>query len=162
MGEIISAEKLTELRAEWRSVGKRVVVVRGAFDLLHPGHIRLLEQARALGDILVVAVENDDAVRATSEPDTRALRPATPCAERAEILAALAAVDFVIELGSGSPDEWLERFSPDVIVHGGRGDVPGSAKSDGRSRSGAKTVAIPLEPGYSTTLLIDRIRQLRR
>lgn len=161
MGEIVSAEKLTDLRAAWRSAGKRVVVARGAFDLLHPGHIRLLEQARALGDIFVVGVESDEAVRAAAEPEMRARRPVTPSAERAEILAALAAVDFVVELGGTSPDKWLERFSADVIVRGG-GDASSSTKSDGQSRSEAQTVAIPLEPGYSTTLIIDRIRQLRR
>jgi len=166
VGQIVSPEKLMELRAAWRTAGKCVVLACGAFDLLHPGHVRLLEQARGLGDVLVVAVEGDAAVRAAAENGDKtgssALRPVTPCAERAEILAALAAVDFVAELGAISAQDFSRHFGPDVIAYGGTVDSANSLKPGESASSVPRSVAIPLEPDYSTTMLLDRIRQLRR
>jgi D-glycero-beta-D-manno-heptose 1-phosphate adenylyltransferase len=171
VAQIVSPEDLLQLRIEWRCKAMRVVVAMGAFDLLHPGHVRLLEQARSLGDLLVVAVEEDAAVRAGGEKEakepTRAasVRPVVPMAERAEILAALAAVDFVTELRNVSSEAWIERFQPDVYVQGGvRSPLMGAALYAPERTEGASwdTVNIPLEPGYSTTALIERIQQLRQ
>src|SRR5580658_3546961 len=92
---VISQGELILQRSEWKRNGKRVVCVTGVFDLLHPGHIRLLEQARALGDVLVVAIQSDAQARDQKGPS----RPITPIAERAEIVAAFQAVDAVVELG---------------------------------------------------------------
>jgi rfaE bifunctional protein nucleotidyltransferase chain/domain len=157
VGQIVSSERLIELRREWQREGKRVVAAAGAFDLLHPGHVRLLEQARDLGDMVVVAVENDDCVRAAAKADGE---PVTPQAERAEILAALAAVDFVTELHDLSVTNWIDRFQPHIYVHGGTAAAPRSASALYESKDAARVqiVSIPLEPGYSGTLLIERIQ----
>lgn len=172
MGQIVSTEDLIELRKEWRREAKRVVLAAGAFDLLHPGHIRLLEQARSLGDLLVVAVEDDAAVRAAAEQErakdserTAALRPVFPLEERAEILAALAAVDFVTELRNVPVNAWVERLQPDVYVRGGAAlgaKRTQPASHDQRDASGPALVSIPLEPGYSTAQMIERIQQSRQ
>lgn len=140
----------------------------GCFDLLHPGHIRLLEQARNLGEILIVAIESDAAVRARfpkADASIRnaAARPVTPAGERAEILAALAAVDYVTEFDGESPYGFLARLLPDVVVIGGSAGTNGIAGRDANDlpRLGCKVVRVPLEPGYSTELLIERILESR-
>jgi rfaE bifunctional protein nucleotidyltransferase chain/domain len=142
--------------------------VSGCFDLLHPGHIRLLEHANSLADILVVAVESDMAAGVRLGPRNGSskkipARPITPSAERAEILAALAAVAYVVEFQGPSPREFLARLMPDLIVLGGSG---GSDQSVPREFAdlealGCKIARIPLEPGYSTSGLIERILERR-
>ena len=161
MGQIFSPERLIELRSEWRRERKRVVAAAGAFDLLHPGHIRLLEQARDLGDVLIVAVEDDDRVRRAAKGPAAAAQPVTPQAERAEVLAALAAVDFVTELREMSVSNWIDRFQPHIYVHGGAATAPRSASAvyEDKDAAGVQIVSIPLEPGYSSALLIERIQQ---
>lgn len=164
MGKVVSQGELILQRREWKRNGRRVVFASGVFDLLHPGHIRLLEQARSLGDILIVAVQSDSSVRATLDASKNSLpRPITPGAERAEILAALAAVDFVVEFGEPSPRNLIAQIAPDVLVHGGAGTRDAAAIRDDKEAesAGAKIVRIPLEPGYSTSRLLDRIKQLR-
>ncbi len=136
----------------------------GCFDLLHPGHIRLLEHARSLGDVLVVAIESDvtACARVTSGNGVgkqTLARPIIPSAERAEVLAALSAVDSVVEFEGPSPHKLFTRLLPDVVAIGGSG---GSDQSAHRHIAdlealGCKVVRIPLEPGYSTTRLIERI-----
>jgi D-beta-D-heptose 7-phosphate kinase / D-beta-D-heptose 1-phosphate adenosyltransferase len=114
-----------------------VVCASGCSDLLHPGHIRSLEHARSLGDILVVAMESDGAVRGRLGPGDNSnawSRPITPAAQRAETLAALAAVDYVVDLEAESPHH--------------------------PERSGCPIAHVPLEPGYSTARLIERILEL--
>ena len=129
MGQVVSQSELISYRGQWKRAGKGVVCASGCFDLLHPGHIRLLEQAKSLGDILVVTIESDAAVRARSASGNGTAgkspaRPITPAAERAEILASLAAVDFVVELQDASSREFLTRLLPDVIAVGGAGSDP--------------------------------------
>jgi rfaE bifunctional protein nucleotidyltransferase chain/domain len=164
LGKVVSQDELILHRSEWKRNGKRVVFASGSFDLLHPGHVRLLEQARGLGSVLVVGVESDAAVRAKSGNATAAnksiARPITPADERMEILAALTAVDYVVEFDAPTPKDLLARFQADVVVEGG-----GEADPAFRDRSDAgatepKIVHIPLEPGFSTSRLIDRIKQL--
>jgi rfaE bifunctional protein nucleotidyltransferase chain/domain len=144
------------------------VCAHGCFDLLHPGHIRLLEHARSLGNVLVVAVEADAAsgarpisgnAAATGQP----ARPVTPAAERAEILAALAAVDFVVTLETGSAQPFLVRILPDIVTVGGNPSADLAARRDAAEleRLGSKIVRVPLEPGFSTARLIDKILELR-
>lgn len=169
LGEIVAAENLIEGRAAWRREGKRVVAACGAFDLLHPGHVRLLEQARSLGDVLVVALEDDGAVRKAANGGAAANqpRPVTPLAERAEILAALAVVDFVVPLEHEPAEGFLLRLDPDIYVQGGAVNKIDFRASEGGPRtcapvSGYRVVHIPLEPGYSTSHLIERIQNLRR
>ena len=139
----------------------------GCFDLLHPGHIRLLEHARSLGDILVVAVESDAAVRARSASGGQTAnggpaRPITPASERAEILAALAAIDYVVEFQDWSPRGFFAQLLPDVIVLGGAGSDPSALREVAELEAlGSKVVRVPLEPGYSTERLIERILEMR-
>jgi rfaE bifunctional protein nucleotidyltransferase chain/domain len=143
------------------------VCASGRFDLLHPGHIRLLEHARSLGDILVVAVESDAAVRARSASGGQTVnggpaRPITPASERAEILAALAAIDYVVEFQDSSPREFFAQLLPDVIVLGGAGSDPSALREVAELEAlGSKVVRVPLEPGYSTERLIERILGMR-
>jgi rfaE bifunctional protein nucleotidyltransferase chain/domain len=156
---VVSQSELILQRREWKRNGKRVVCVIGVFDLLHPGHVRLLEQARASGDILVVGVQNDARAREEKGPN----RPVTPAAERAEILSALAAVDFAVILNDERADEFITRLAPDAVV---QGREPSSSKSvvaeiSAAQAAGAKVIQIPPEPGHSTSRLIERIKQLR-
>jgi rfaE bifunctional protein nucleotidyltransferase chain/domain len=129
------------------------VFTNGCFDLLHPGHIRLLEQARSLGDALVVGLNSDASVRRV-KGDSRPLIRET---ERAEVLAALAAVDFVAIFDEATPREIIARLLPDVLVKGadwGADEIVGRAEVEG---AGGKVVSIPLQPGYSTTRILQRI-----
>jgi D-beta-D-heptose 7-phosphate kinase/D-beta-D-heptose 1-phosphate adenosyltransferase len=151
-------------RGEWRRSGKRVIFVSGVFDLLHPGHIRLLEQARELGDILVVAVQSDRSVRRAHGCHEGRLRsslgrPITPAAERAEILAALAGVDYAVEFDGPTPRSLLSRLSPDVVVKGRDRGSDQSVSREDEKAAGGKILQIPLEPGYSTSRLITRITE---
>ena len=171
MGKVVTQSELIVQRREWKRNGRRVVLVSGCFDLLHPGHIRLLEQARSLGDVLVVALESDARVRArndaTGEPpkgvNRGVSRPITPAAERAEILAALASVDCVFEVAEAGLSEFLAQLAPDILVKGGSAGLGKDDAVEERSAqaAGAKIVRIPLEPGYSTSRLVERIQQLR-
>jgi len=164
LGKIVSREELAQRRREWKRDAKRVVFVAGAFDLLHPGHIRLLEQARSLGDILVVGVQSDAGVRASASQGAAPPRPIAPAAERAEIVSALAAVDFAVEFDEPSPHALVAHLMPDVIVEGAAPRARTSSDSSIADEATAgvppcELVRIPLEPGYSTTLLIARIRE---
>jgi rfaE bifunctional protein nucleotidyltransferase chain/domain len=153
MGRIVSQEALLQLVGREVRGSRRVVFTNGCFDLLHPGHIRLLEQARSLGDALVVGLNSDASVRRV-KGDSRPLIRET---ERAEVLAALAAVDFVAIFDEATPREIIARLSPDVLVKGadwGADEIVGRAEVEG---AGGKVVSIPLQPGYSTTRILQRI-----
>ena len=135
--------------------GKRVVFTNGCFDLLHPGHIRSLEQARELGDILVVGLNSDASVRRLKGEG----RPVLPQQERAEILAALEAVDAVVIFDQLTPREVIAGLLPDVLVKGG--DWPGD-QIVGRPEveaAGGRVVSIPMVQGYSTTEVLRKIRE---
>jgi rfaE bifunctional protein nucleotidyltransferase chain/domain len=171
LAQVVLQSELILHRGEWKRNGQGVVCVSGCFDLLHPGHVRLLEQARARGDVLVVAVQSDASIRAAAGRETgpgkrpqegTVPRPITPAAERAEILAALATVDYVVEFDGPSPNEFLARLRPDVIVCGGPAGADEAAHREDEALEaiGCKIVRIPLEPGYSTTRLIERIADL--
>ena len=136
-----------------------MVFASGRFDLLHPGHTRLLEQARSRGDILVVGVESDASIAAQEGPG----RPIYPAEERAEILVALAAVDYVVEYAGNSARALITRLSPDVVVRGGEaGSQESSFREDDEVRAaGGEVIRIPLEPGHSTAGLIERITQAK-
>jgi rfaE bifunctional protein nucleotidyltransferase chain/domain len=158
---VVSQSELILQRREWKRNGKRVVCAIGVFDLLHPGHVRLVEQARAFGDILVVGIQSDARAREKKGPS----RPVTPAAERAETVSALAAVDFVVVLGGDeqAEREFIAQLAPDVLVQG-RAAAPGknaAAEIIAAQGSEAKVIQIPPEPGHSTSRLIGRIKQLR-
>jgi len=137
--------------------GKRVVFTNGCFDLLHPGHIRSLEAARALGDILIVGLNSDESVRTLKGVG----RPVTPAPERAEILASLECVDAVLIFDELTPQKIVAALLPDILVKGG--DWPGD-QIVGREEveaTGGKVVLVDVVPGYSTTEILKKIRGQR-
>lgn len=154
MGRVLSQEELFQLAGPQGRGPRRVVFTNGCFDLLHPGHIQTLEAARSLGDILVVGVNSDRSVRALKG----AGRPLVPEADRAEILAALEAVDFVVIFDSETPQELIARLLPNVLVKGadwGAGEIVGR---DEVEAAGGRVVSLPLQPGYSTSDILQAIR----
>lgn len=138
-----------------RAEGLRVVFTNGVFDLLHPGHVRYLADARAEGDALVVGLNSDRSVHAIKGPE----RPIVPEAERAEVLAALASVDAVCLFDEETPAEIIADLQPDVLVKGAdwaADEIVGRDTVEGR---GGRVVRIPVAPGYSTTNIVERIRR---
>lgn len=152
MGIFYSREELVRVRAGWKAAGKTVVFTNGCYDLLHPGHIRLLEQARSLGDVLILALNSDASVQRLKGP----LRPLIPEAERAEVALGLEAVEAVTLFDEDTPRELIAAVLPDVLVKGadwahwiaGREEV---------EAAGGKVLALSLEPGYSTTGIVETI-----
>ena len=134
--------------------GKRVVFTNGCFDLLHPGHIRSLEAARSLGELLIVGINSDKSVRALKGPG----RPVIPAQERAEILASLECVDAVLIFDELTPQKVIAALLPDILVKGG--DWPGDqiVGRDDVEAAGGKVVLIDVVPGYSTTDILKKIR----
>jgi rfaE bifunctional protein nucleotidyltransferase chain/domain len=158
LGEVVTEEQLLAWREAERRAGRRVVFTNGCFDLLHPGHIRCLEQARALGDCLVVAINSDASVRGLKGLG----RPLIPAGERGEILAALEAVDRVLVFDDRTPARLIARLLPDVLAKGsdwGPDEVVGRREVEA---AGGRVVSIPIEPGYSTTELLERIENSGR
>lgn len=130
-----------------------LVFTNGCFDLIHPGHVDLLERARALGDCLVVGLNSDASVRAIKGPG----RPFVPQEDRAAMLRALRCVDEVIIFNEPTPARLIEELQPDVLVKGGDWPVDQIVGADIVLRKGGKVLSLPLRPGYSTTALIERI-----
>lgn len=139
--------KVDELKRQ----GKRVVLTNGCFDLLHPGHTRLFAAARELGDLLVVAMNSDRSLRAL-KGSSRAIQPE---AERAEIIAALAAVDYVTIFDDPSVLSVVKRMLPNVLVKGGHYTLDQIVGRDEVEAAGGQAVSIPIVPGYSTTAIIE-------
>ena len=137
-----------------RAAGRRVAFTNGVFDLLHPGHVRYLQQARALGDVLVVGINTDRSVRANKGPG----RPITPEAERAEILAALECVDGVTLFDEETPQALIADVQPDVLVKGADWAHDAIVGRDIVEARGGKVVRIAVEEGHSTTSIVRRIR----
>ena len=156
MGRIVSREELAALLGRAQRGTRQVVFTNGCFDLLHPGHIRTLEEARSLGDVLVVGLNRDASVR-KAKGDAR---PVIGEEERAEVLAALESVDFVVLFHEPTPRELIAGLLPDVLV---KGADWGSSEIVGREEveaAGGRVVSIPLEPGHSTSGILEKIRQL--
>ena len=152
--KIIAPEQLAEVRARLRADGRRLVFTNGCFDLLHVGHVRYLQQARALGDALLVAINSDRAVRELKG----AGRPVMNEAERAEVLAALEAVSFVTIFDAISPRALIAALLPDVLVKGGDyqlDEIHGRAEVE---RAGGRVHALPFVAGASTTDIIQRVK----
>jgi D-beta-D-heptose 7-phosphate kinase/D-beta-D-heptose 1-phosphate adenosyltransferase len=152
MGKEYNRPELIAARADWKKAGQRVVFTNGCYDLLHPGHIRLLEQARSLGDVLVLALNTDSSVRRYKGPS----RPLMPEQDRAAIALALEAVDAVTFFDEDTPRELIAQLLPDVLIKGadwahfiaGREEV---------EAAGGQVMALALEPGYSTTGIVEAI-----
>jgi D-glycero-beta-D-manno-heptose 1-phosphate adenylyltransferase len=152
VGIFYSRDELVRERAQWKTAGKTVVFTNGCYDLLHPCHVRLLEKARSLGDVLILALNSDASVQRLKGP----ARPLTPERERAEVALELQAVDAVVLFDEDTPRELIAAVLPDILVKGadwahwiaGREEV---------EAAGGQVMAISLEPGYSTTDIVETI-----
>jgi rfaE bifunctional protein nucleotidyltransferase chain/domain len=138
-----------------RTRGGTVVFTNGVFDLLHPGHVRYLRDARALGDALIVGLNSDRSVRSNKGSE----RPITPESERAEILLALECVDAVAIFDDDTPAEIIKRVQPDVLVKGADWGADNIVGRDTVEARGGRVVRMPLLEGYSTTELLRRVRK---
>jgi D-beta-D-heptose 7-phosphate kinase/D-beta-D-heptose 1-phosphate adenosyltransferase len=139
-----------------RETGRRVAFTNGVFDILHPGHLRYLQQARALGDVLIVGLNSDASVRRNKGPE----RPITSEDERAEILGALDCVDAVVIFDEDTPAEIIRAVQPDVLVKGADWAENAIVGRDTVEARGGEVVRVPIEQGFSTTTIIERIRRL--
>jgi rfaE bifunctional protein nucleotidyltransferase chain/domain len=152
LGSIYTREQLLVERQQWRREGRKVVFTNGCYDILHPGHIRLLESARSLGDVLILALNTDASVQRLKGPT----RPLIPENERAELAAALEAVDAVTFFDEDTPRELIAAVLPDILIKGadwahfiaGREEV---------EAAGGQVLALPLEPVYSTTGILEEV-----
>jgi len=145
---------LLERRLQAAEAGLDVVCTNGCFDLLHPGHVSYLEQARRLGDILLVALNSDDSVRRLKG----AGRPVQRAGDRCRVVAGLACVDWVTTFDEDTPFELIQRVIPDVLVKGGDWPIDQIVGRDIVEANGGRVLSIHFEEGYSTTDIIGRIR----
>ena len=152
MESLYSRAELLEQRERWRQAGRTLVFTNGCYDLLHPGHVRLLERARSLGDVLVVGLNTDSSVRLLKGPG----RPLTPERERAELLLSLEAVDGVVLFDEETPRALIARLLPDILVKGADWSHFIAGREEVEAASG-RVVTVPLEPGYSTTRTLEKI-----
>jgi rfaE bifunctional protein nucleotidyltransferase chain/domain len=152
----MTRDEVMALVGRSRSQGQTVVFTNGVFDILHPGHIRYLRDARALGDLLIVGVNSDRSVKALNKaPD----RPIHPEHERAEVLEALSSVDAVVIFEEETPHEIISAIQPDILVKGADWDENAIVGRDVVEARGGKVVRIALAEGYSTTKIVERIRR---
>lgn len=152
MAQFYTRDALARARSDWRREGKTVVFTNGCYDLLHPGHVRLLEKARSLGDVLILALNTDASVARLKGP----ARPLISEHERAQMALALEAVDAVTFFDEDTPRDLIAAVLPDVLIKGadwahfiaGREEV---------EAAGGKVMALALEPGYSTTNIVEEL-----
>ena len=154
--KVLTLEKAVALVEHLRHDGRIVVFTNGVFDLLHPGHIRYLQDARSEGDALIVGANSDRSVTAIKGPS----RPITPERERAEVLAALACVTAVVLFDEDDPQRIIQRLQPDVLVKGADWAADRIIGSDTVEARGGRVVRIPLAEGYSTSDIIRKIQGL--
>ena len=151
----MTRDALAAHAAMLRREGKRVVFTNGVFDILHVGHVRYLQAARALGDALLVGINSDASVRRLKGPT----RPLNPEDERAEVIAALACVDGVCIFGEDRPDDLIEAVRPAIHAKGGDYGTPDALPETPLVRRlGGEVVILPLVPGRSTTRLLGRMQ----
>ena len=149
--KILPLERAFELVADLKRRGKRVVFTNGCFDLLHPGHVRVLSEAKKLGDVLIVAINSDRSARELKGP----ARTIQPEAERAEILAAIKVVDYVTIFDHASVQPVIARMLPNVLVKGGDWGPNGIVGRAEVEAAGGLVVSIPVVEGYSTSAIIQ-------
>jgi len=156
MNKIFSRETLKEELNGLHRAGKTIVFTNGCFDILHVGHVRYLREAKKLGDILVLALNSDTSVRAIKGEK----RPLVPEDERADIMAALESIDYVILFDDPTPQQLIEYLKPDILVKGGDWNEAAIAGADFVKASGGRVITIPLTEGRSTTNIVEKIRQV--
>ncbi len=153
--KLVDRDALGAIAERARRDGKRVVFTNGCFDLVHVGHVRYLADARDAGDLLMVGINSDDSVRRLKGP----ARPLVEQSARAEVLAALAAVDYVTIFDEDTPEELIRRLQPDVLVKGGDWTPETVVGRDIVEARGGRVLIVPVVEGFSTTSLADRIRR---
>ncbi|HLF84502.1 MAG TPA: D-glycero-beta-D-manno-heptose 1-phosphate adenylyltransferase [Blastocatellia bacterium] len=156
MTKILDRQELIRRRETLRGEGQALVFTNGCFDLLHPGHVRYLTEARALGDALVVALNSDHSVRVLKGEG----RPILNEQERAEVVAALEAVDYVIIFDEETPRELIAELLPDVLVKGGDWPLDEIVGRQEVEAAGGKVLSLPYVEGSSSTDIIERIKRL--
>ena len=154
-GKVKTLDELVAVRRDLGREGKQVVFTNGCFDLLHRGHVRYLDQAKRLGDVLIVAMNSDSSVRTLKGPD----RPVMSHAERAELLAALAAVDYVLIFEELDPEKVIQALEPDVVVKGGDWPVDQIIGREVVESRGGRVCTLPYVEGASSSELLRRIRE---
>ena len=157
-GKILDPDPLAAIADAMRAEGRKLVLTNGCFDLLHAGHVRYLQAARALGDGLAVALNGDDSVRALKGED----RPLNTEGDRAEIVAALECVDYVVLFPEERVTRLIEKVRPSIYVKGG--DYTSATlhpeERAALEKIGAEIRIVPFEPGHSTSGLIERMKKL--
>jgi len=153
--KVVSRKRLAVIAADARRAGKRIVFTNGCFDLLHVGHVRYLAAARAAGDLLIVGVNDDASVRRLKGPG----RPLVAAAARAEVLAALAAVDWISVFDEDTPEALIRLVEPDVLVKGGDWAPARVVGRDIVEARGGRLLIVPVAEGFSTSALAARIRE---
>jgi rfaE bifunctional protein nucleotidyltransferase chain/domain len=150
-----SVDDLSAMSAQARKAGRVVVFTNGCFDLVHRGHIHLLRQAKALGDILIVGLNSDVSVKTIKGPD----RPIMPEADRIELIAALEMVDYVVVYSEPDPYHIIAAIKPNVLVKGGDWSADEIVGADVVEQNGGRVAVVPYLPEFSTTQIIERIRK---
>ena len=155
MSEVLTLEDALRRRAAARALQQTYVFTNGCFDVIHPGHVELLHQARRLGHYLVVAINSDRSVRALKGPG----RPLQDEDARAKVLAALQDVDGVVVFDEDTPLELIRKLQPDVLVKGGDYTVDQVVGREEVERAGGRVVIVPLVPGHSSSSVVRRVQQ---
>ncbi len=153
MAGILSLDQMRRERERLRQERRRVVFTNGCFDLLHPGHVRYLEEARALGDALIVALNSDRSVRELKGDK----RPILAEAERAEVMGALRCVDYVLVFDEPTPQRVIATLLPDVLVKGGDWSIDTIVGREEVEAAGGQVLSLPFVDGVSTSEVIERI-----
>ena len=154
--KVLSRSEVVTALTEQRTQGRRVVFTNGCFDLMHVGHTRYLQAARDLGDLLVVGVNTDRSVQSLNQGSDR---PIVPARQRAEVLAALACVDYVVLFDEPDPGRLITEIQPDVLVKGGDWTPDKIVGRETVEARGGVVKTIPLVPSVSTTALVEKIRK---
>jgi rfaE bifunctional protein nucleotidyltransferase chain/domain len=153
-GKLKNLGELVAIALDARRAGKVVVFTNGCFDLLHRGHVHILREAKAEGDILIVAINSDQSVREIKGP----ARPILTETDRIELIAAMEMVDYVVVFDEPDPCKLISAIKPDVLVKGGDWGPNGVVGADIVARDGGRVAVIPYLTGFSTTEIIERIK----
>jgi len=154
--KILSQEELVRIVNIHRFFKKKIVFTNGCFDILHPGHVYYLNQARSLGDVLVVGLNSDDSIKRLNKG---AERPIHPQDKRADVLAALLCVDYISIFDEDTPLELIQKIKPDVLVKGGDYTIDKIVGAEFVQSYGGSVAIIPLLEGYSTTDIVNKLKK---
>ncbi len=154
-GKLKSLDEIAGVAAQARQSGKSVVFTNGCFDLLHRGHVHILRQAKAAGDVLIVGINSDRSVETIKGPT----RPILPENDRIELIAAMEMVDYVVLFDEPDPYQLIAAIKPNVLAKGGDWSADKIIGADIVERDGGRVAVIPYLKGFSTTEIIERIRK---